>query len=49
MIYFPVVVFSSPEPKAQVSFSHHLASVVILIFFTRITGPKWTKLWCDND
>ena len=43
-------VVSSPELKAQVSFSDHLFSVVrlliyhIFIFFLRTTGPISTKL-----
>ena len=46
-------VFSSPEPKAQVSYSDHLLSVCLSVrlltfhifdFFSRTAGPNSTKL-----
>jgi hypothetical protein len=48
------VVFSSPDPKGQVSYCHHWASVVcpltfhILINSSEATGPIWTKLWWNG-
>ena len=51
LFFYSVNVFSSPEPKAQVSFSNRLSSVSvcpytfhILIFFSRTNGPISTKL-----
>jgi hypothetical protein len=48
-------VFSSPELKAQVSFSDHLLSVVrlsvnfhIFDFFSRTTGPILTRLGTNH-
>jgi hypothetical protein len=46
--------FSSPDPKGQVSYCHHWASVVrplnfhILINSSEATGPIWTKLWWNG-
>jgi hypothetical protein len=47
------VVFSSPDPKGQVSYCHHWASVRpltfhILINSSETTGPIWTKLWWNG-
>ena len=47
-------IFSSPDPKGQVSYCHHWASVVrpltfhILINSSEATGPIWTKLWWNS-
>jgi hypothetical protein len=51
--------FSSPDPKGQVSYCHHWASIVcrpsvrpltfhILINSSETTGPIWTKLWWNG-
>jgi hypothetical protein len=54
--FLPVSIFSSPDPKGQVRYCHHLASVVrpssvvrpltfhILIYSSETTGPNGTKL-----
>ena len=45
--------FSSPDPKGQVSYCHHWASVRpltfhILINSSETTRPIWTKLWWNG-
>ena len=50
--YFKVFI-SSPDPKGQVSYCHHWASVRpltfhILINSSETTGPIWTKLWWNG-
>ena len=47
------VLFSSPDPKGQVSYCHHWASIRpftfhILINSSEATGPIWTKLWWND-
>ena len=50
---FCINFFSSPDPKGQVSYCHHWASVRpltfhILINSSEATGPIWTKLWWNG-
>ena len=50
-----IALFSSPDPKGQVSYCHHFSSVVclstfhILIFSSETTGPIATKLWWNGS
>ena len=47
-ILFPILLFSSPDPKGQVSYSHHLASVVRRKLFQKSSPLKVIDQWKPN-